>query len=1192
MINRILQILLCTIAFNAGAQRVQLVVPSDHSQTPGYDFSPDGKYIISYSGSVILWEAATGNFIKELKDDPEVFQATFLKDSKHIAILCRKYVLIRDVAKGTVIQKIDGDFRSVVSNDHRDEIILQIGRIFSVYQKKGNTFQKTKTIPIKDDDYIENVHYSHDGNLLLYHDRLNKSFYAFDLIKNIATPISVPKRLESYELRSFTVSGKKLALGTADGLIFICDREKNSVLDSLVFKQSFWTAIDGKMLRDTVAVTHDISALRFMNADHLIAIYFESYRNVMLKAWDLSQRRVIIESSGDSFDFTHDRVACARSVYDTDNRSIALFAPQITPKLVNILGNTGKILFSNTDEREGYWLWDLVQGTRKKVALEYPGDIVYHRGKLATPRYYRDRFFMTEPDNTSSAREISFPRGEYDKIAFHPAAPHIALAGKDTVFVFDYESKKVVTQFGKPLKHITKRYMGYSFDTTTTREIFYDTIQTVAALYSPDGKYFCDDKNVYETGSYEPVDDISGLWDSRLRELGSHVNPNFFAADYTMLIRRNYTKHRQDTLYFGKRISRITLTPDQKMLAVQTTGDTLTFVETASLKIARKLDVGASLLDIDFTPDNRFMITSGDDAVIRIWDLQTFQQSATIIFYGDDWVATNSDYLFDGSNGGLAKLFFVDGLSTIELNQLKDRFYQPGLLEKILGYSNEPLRKSQGLLDIKPTPQIQLDDPNKNDKGLLNIRLKNMGGGIGKVKIWINRKEVMADARGLSFNADVSEAVVQYAVANHPYLRTDQPNLIEVRAYNKEEYLVSQPKKVYYIVGESKRSEPKLHALVIGTSDYNGQELDLRFAAKDAEQFAAALGAVGKKLFGEKNVNIKLLSTNDKLKWPSKANVENAFKDLSRSASPSDVLIIYLAGHGTNYGGTEGDFYYLTADAANGNISDPVIRKSVAISSDEFTEYIKWVPSLKQVMILDACHSGKFAEDLLAKREAKSSSEIRALERMKDRTGLYILSGSAADAVSYEASAYGQGLLTYSMLMGMKGAALRENEFVDVMRLFQYCADYVPMLAGNLGGIQKPEVRVPFGGESFDIGIVDESTKNGISLPQAKPILLRSAFQDEDTFADPIGLSEFIDQQLRSAETTGGQIIFIDALKFSGGYSLRGRYRKTANSYDINCKLLKGDDLVKDIRLTGKDKAIIAKLILEECFKVISLAAN
>ena len=57
-----------------------------------------------------------------------------------------------------------------------------------------------------------------------------------------------------------------------------------------------------------------------------------------------------------------------------------------------------------------------------------------------------------------------------------------------------------------------------------------------------------------------------------------------------------------------------------------------------------------------------------------------------------------------------------------------------------------------------------------------------------------------------------------------------------------------------------------------------------------------------------------------------------------------------------------------------------------------------------------------------------------------------MLAGCASDAVSYEASRYAQGLLTHSLLLGMRGAALRDSEFVDVLPLFGFAADQVPFI--------------------------------------------------------------------------------------------------------------------------------------------------
>ena len=144
-----------------------------------------------------------------------------------------------------------------------------------------------------------------------------------------------------------------------------------------------------------------------------------------------------------------------------------------------------------------------------------------------------------------------------------------------------------------------------------------------------------------------------------------------------------------------------------------------------------------------------------------------------------------------------------------------------------------------------------------------------------------------------------------------------------------------------------------------------------------------------------------------------------------------------LAGHGVTRSGADDGFYYLTCDAQSAELNDPAIRQQWAISDQELTAAIAKSPALKQVMILDTCHSGRLIEDLTAKRDI-SSNEVRALERIKDRTGLHILAGCASDSGSYEASRYGQGVLTYSLLLGMQGAALKEDQFVDVGTLFQF----------------------------------------------------------------------------------------------------------------------------------------------------------
>ena len=129
---------------------------------------------------------------------------------------------------------------------------------------------------------------------------------------------------------------------------------------------------------------------------------------------------------------------------------------------------------------------------------------------------------------------------------------------------------------------------------------------------------------------------------------------------------------------------------------------------------------------------------------------------------------------------------------------------------------------------------------------------------------------------------------------------------------------------------------------------------------------------------------------------------------------------------------------------------------------------------------------------------------------------MHILAGCAADRASYEASRYGQGLLTYSLLLGMRGAALREDQFVDVEPLFSFATNRVPELAKYIGGIQQPVVASP-GGQSFDIGQLTAEDKALIPLQAVRPLVLRSNFQDDKRLRDHLELGRRVNEQLRAS---------------------------------------------------------------------------
>jgi hypothetical protein len=211
--------------------------------------------------------------------------------------------------------------------------------------------------------------------------------------------------------------------------------------------------------------------------------------------------------------------------------------------------------------------------------------------------------------------------------------------------------------------------------------------------------------------------------------------------------------------------------------------------------------------------------------------------------------------------------------------------------------------------------------------------------------------------------------------------------------------------------------------------------------------------------------------------------------------------------------------------------------------------------------MLDTCAAGAAQErlKLIDKREA-SGDAIRAIDRAKDRTGSYILMGSAADAVSYEASQFGQGLLTYALLKGMKGGALRNDEFVDVSKLFQFARDEVEHLAQNIGGIQKPIIFAPKD-ESFEVGQLKGEDKQRIVLAMPRPMILRPRFLDAEADDDTLDLMKLLRARLRDenfavARGTGAAaMVFVDDEEFPGGIRPTGRYVISGDVVTVTLRL-------------------------------------
>ena len=618
-------------------------------------------------------------------------------------------------------------------------------------------------------------------------------------------------------------------------------------------------------------------------------------------------------------------------------------------------------------------------------------------------------------------------------------------------------------------------------------------------------------------------------------------------------------------------------------------------------------DLGVPSYSFQFFNKSKYLLVGSSDGMILFYDYVKKEVAFRFYFLpGNSWVLINKDGLFDYSGNVDDYLKFIvpdtnardEYWNVINLKGLKHRYYQPNLFNIALGNSAEHLRNVNRFDIVEFAPKVAITDSD----GVFRIDIGDLGGGIGKAALFVDGIEVIEN---LLADQDLEKKRMEILIPINDiskWIASGKVNRIKVVAFNKYNWLSSESNTLEYTAPESKgagmvnagynsTANPHLYAIVCGVSDYLGNDIDLRYAAKDAEDFAVALQLSAEELFGKDHVNIHVLSSQRKgNELPLKENLLQCFKKIS-VAGAEDIVVIYISGHGINFGGQDGDFYYLTADAGVNALllNDPQTRETQTISSREMVNLLNNIPARKKLMIIDACNSGKAAEVIVTSAKDMPASQIRALDRLNERTGFYILSGSASDAVSYETSLYGQGLLTYSLLKAMRGAALRQDgseEYVDVQTLLQYAVDEVPMLAKGFGGIQMPLFRSPSDQRSFDIGKVNPDIKGKIILTEPKPVFVESRFINSDELYDVLDLSAKVNSRLMEFNSKGNKasMLYLPVQSYPGAFQLSGTYKTEDDHIVLQFIIRKDAQKISDvITLTEKldDPTKIVDKIIE-----------
>lgn len=231
---------------------------------------------------------------------------------------------------------------------------------------------------------------------------------------------------------------------------------------------------------------------------------------------------------------------------------------------------------------------------------------------------------------------------------------------------------------------------------------------------------------------------------------------------------------------------------------------------------------------------------------------------------------------------------------------------------------------------------------------------------------------------------------------------------------------------------------PKVYAIIIGISDYEGVINDLKYADDDARAFYSHLIKAMPRETEAGDVRILLNGE------ATEARVLQSIKEVFSKADENDFILFYFSGHGAQG-------YFCSADISSGKLSHSTIKS-----------YFKSSKANYRLCIADACFSGSIGQ-------SSGSSAANAANSMRD-VRLAVIMSSRPNQTSSENGSLQQGLFTYYLNAGIRGAAdFNQDSYITAAELFLYTrnrvsqqsrGDQVPVIFGqNLNRIPLSRIK-------------------------------------------------------------------------------------------------------------------------------------
>lgn len=589
-------------------------------------------------------------------------------------------------------------------------------------------------------------------------------------------------------------------------------------------------------------------------------------------------------------------------------------------------------------------------------------------------------------------------------------------------------------------------------------------------------------------GEKQVVFDVSEL---SLRDVSQEVE-GLFTADYTSLPitkwNQNETirdgKKPNNPLFNGKPISPM-LTPlpggevkeqghrysnDEEWTALAISYDKKSFVLGTEWrlrgyevdKLERPLwvnrNVPGKVWAVNISRNGKLLVAAYDDGTFRWHRMSDGKELLALLVHPEEyrrWIAWTPQGYFTASIGGedLIGWHINNGPDKAALfypaHHFREKYYRPNIVRRVLITLDEgvAIREEQDRLDkitqlehqlsldklppvlkiVAPQHNYKFDDPEQ----IIWVEV-SAPSNLRPTKI-----EVLVDGIYSEPSRPIEPREIDRRIPIQVFL-PQKDSRVTLLVYSDHEKGLGESIDFKWVGPPATvTAKPKLFGLAIGIKDY--KKNILKYADKDAKDFAAALKTQEGKLFS--NVDIEVLNENVR-----KDDIIIAFKNLAtklRTEPPNTVTAIFYSGHGVS---KQRRFYFLPVES-------PEPEKD-GINQEDFYYYLNDIRGRKLVFV-DACWSNT----LLSGVQTDVAGLLNYIKsRGRISTFLYAATDSGQASTAFECKDLKNGCFTKALVEAISEGLADQYaplEFTDTYELHTYLTRRVSQLSNKA---QRPNM--------------------------------------------------------------------------------------------------------------------------------------